>query len=336
MLAETGEKEKAVEVYKSLPKAGGEVRIVGDKVVIDSLLSGVSEGFPPPLSGASAKKLKRERSRALALASLDAITGDAKKAMERIKAIAGSAEADKRQLERRTALCCLGLLQAGAGDMAGAEATLRSAVKPRNIAATPVDDQIELALAGVLSRDAKTLPDAMSLYKRVAERSKSGSASVALLSMAVAQANNGNLQDAWDSCALILLRYPNSRHAAAAATLAKALDQDGKRSSKPGAPKLADRLEGKLVRHVRTIVIPGNAEWEADPSQFGKGDIVQYNIRCVSRDNCTIIRNFCVAVGPKEPQPPRSKTNEIAFYRAPVLSLPGLTRDLNGEPGATK
>ncbi len=335
MLSETGEKDKAVEVYNSVPSAGGEVKIITDKVVVDTLLAGVSEGFPPPLNSVCAKKVRKERARPLALACLDAITGEPRKAAERLKSIAGAAEADNHQLERRTVLFCLGSLQADSGEMAAAETTLRSSIRERNTPPTSIDDQIGMTLAGVLARDGKTLPEAANLYRKVAER-KNTMAPAALLSLALAQANGGNLDGAWDACAQILLRHPESKQAPAAATLAKAVDPDGRKASKPGSPKLPERNDGKLVRHVRTIVVPGGAEWEADPSQLTKGDIVQYNIRCISRDNCTIIRNFCVGVGAKEPQPPRSKTNEIVFYRAPVLSLPGLTRELDGEPGIAK
>ena len=93
--------------------------------------------------------------------------------------------------------------------------------------------------------------------------------------------------------------------------------------------KIPAQADGKLIQHVRTIVVPSNTSWEISPEQLKSGDIVQYNIRCLSRDNCSVIKSFAVTVNPKEPQPPRSKTNEIVFYRAPVLLLPGLSRNFD-------
>ena len=111
---------------------------------------------------------------------------------------------------------------------------------------------------------------------------------------------------------------------------AEALDPDGKRAAASNAQR-PPRTEGRLVRHAKTIVTPGTGEWEVDPDSLGPCDVVRYAIRCVSMDKCKVIRSFAVALSPSEPQPPRSKTNEIVFYRAPAVTLATAPSDKRGE-----
>ena len=144
-------------------------------------------------------------------------------------------------------------------------------------------------------------------------------------------ANQGDVEGAADSCIELIKSHSKTPQAAAGTTLLNAMgisDKMKKKASTAGI-KIPDQSEGKLIHHVRTIVVPSKTNWEIDPGQLAYGDIVKYNIRCLSRDNCSVIKSFAVSVNPNEPQPPRSKTNEIVFYRAPVLALPGLSQNFD-------
>ena len=328
-IGETGDKARAMEIYKSLPSLGGQVRVVSDKGMIDALLEGLADGFPGPLPAVCAKKLGRERRNALAILCLKGASGE-HEIIPSLKALAGGADTEERKYEERAILYCLANYQVAYGDMAEAEKTLRLISKDKHKIAIPLDDEIDTLLADILARDPKNREEAADLYKKVSDR-RGGKASSVLLSLAVMLANQGDNEGAADACIELLRCHSETPQAAAAATLANFIipsDKLKKKASLFGV-RIAEQSNGKLIHHVRTIVVPGGADWEISPDELESGDIVQYNIRCISRDNCTLIKSFEVSVNPNEPQPPRSKTNEIVFYRAPVLSLPGLSRNFD-------
>ncbi|MFZ2654965.1 MAG: tetratricopeptide repeat protein [Victivallales bacterium] len=333
LVGETSDnKVKAGEIFKTLPLIGGQMKILSDKGSIDTLLEGLVEGFPCPLSEESAKKIGKERRNALALVCLNAVTGDSRNVVPALKSLAEGAATEDREYEKRAVLFCLAHHQVAQGDLKGGEATLRPILKEKTKIATPLDDKIDILLAGILSRDPspKTKTEAVSLYKQVAERRKEG-APVALLSLALMLANQGEKDAAADICIDLLKDYSKTPQSNAGTTLLNAIgisDKIKKRASTAGINVLP-QAEGKLIHHVRTIVLPSKTNWEIDPAQLTCGDIVQYNIRCLSRDNCAVIKSFAVSVNPNEPQPPRSKTNEIVFYRAPVLAMPGLSQNFD-------
>ena len=327
---EAGDKAKAAEIFKSLPLIGGEVKIISDKGTIDSLLEGLAEGFPGPLSAECAKKIGKDRRNALALVCLKGIVGDTKDVISSLKALAGGASTEEREYEKRAILYCLSHYYAAEGNFTAAETALRSILKEKKKIATPLDDKIDVLLAGILARNPNAKDEAASLYRKVADR-RGESAPSALLSLAVMLANQGDRDGAAEACVELLRRYSTTPEGVAGTTLVNAvgISEKVKQKAKLTGVRIPVQADGKLIQHVRTIVVPGKTNWEIDPEQLKSGDIVQYNIRCLSRDNCSVIRSFAVSVNPMEPQPPRSKTNQIVFYRAPVLSLPGLSRDFN-------
>ncbi len=325
---ELGEKAEAAEIFRNLPAIGGDTKVIPDKGTVDVLLKGLADGFPCPLGGESAKRFRRERKNALALACLGAATGDSRDIVPALEALAAGAANENRKFENRAVLFCLAYYQAGRGDLAGSEKTLRQIVKEKQSLAAFLDDQIEFLLAGLLARDPGRKDEAMELYGKIADR-KGDLAPSALLSKAVMLANLGNADGSLDACAELIRDWRSSPHAAAAATLANAVCTDDslkKKWAKSGI-KIKGSPEGELIHHVRTVVIPGGADWELPPDGLKAADIVQYNIRCLSRDRCSVIKSFAVKLNPQEPQPPRSKTNEIVFYRAPLLSQAGLSCD---------
>lgn len=328
-IGESGDKAGAMEIYKSLPLIGGQIRVVSDKGMIDALLEGLSNGFPRPLPAVCAKKLGSERRNALAILCLKGASAE-HDIISSLKALAGGAGTEGRKYEERAILYCLADLQATYGDMGEAEKTLRLIQKDKHKAATALDNEIETLLAGILARDPKNRKEATDLYKKVASR-RTAKAPSALLSLAVMLANQGDNGGAADTCIELLRSHPGTPEATAAATLVNFVipgDELKKKVSLSGV-RIPEQSDGKLIHHVRTIVVPGGANWEISPDELKPGDIIQYNIRCISRDNCTLIKSFAVSVSPCEPQPPRSKTNEIVFYRAPVLSLPGLSHNFD-------
>ena len=327
---EAGDRAKAAEIFKSLPQVGGQVKIISDKGTIDSLLEGLAEGFPRPLSAECAKKLGRDRRNALALVCLKGIVGDPKDVIASLKALAGGASTEEREYEKRAVLYCLSHYYAAEGNFTTAETTLRSILKEKTKIATALDDKIDVLLAGVLSRNPGAKAESVALYRKVADR-RGDSAPSALLSLAVMLANQGDRDGAAEACVELLRRYSTTPEGLAGVTLVNAIGISEKVKQKAvlSGVKIPAQADGKLIQHVRTIVVPSNTNWEINPEQLKSGDIVQYNIRCLSRDNCSVIRSFAVSVNPREPQPPRSKTNQIVFYRAPVLSLPGLSMNLD-------
>jgi len=295
------------------------------------LLEGLAEGFPRPLSGECAKKISKERRNALSLVCLKGVTGsNSRDTINSLNALAGGASTEERGYEKRAILFCLSHYYAEDGNFTAAETTLRSILREKHKVAIPLDDRIESLLAGILARNPDSKGEAVIFYRKVADR-KDESAPSALLSLALMLANQGDNDGAAEVCVELLRRYSTTPQGAAGATLVNTVgisEKIMKRASLSGV-RIPAQTDGKLIQHVRTIVIPSNTNWEINPEQLKSGDIVQYNIRCLSRDNCRLIRSFAITVNPKEPQPPRSKTNEIVFYRAPVLSLPGLSMNFD-------
>ena len=328
LLCETGEKEKGIELFRSALTPSGGVSILSDSTAIDALCAAESEGYPPPLPVLSAKKLSKERKASLAVASLRGIAGDTSRALQDMKALAAGAAASKRDHDLRAVTLCLASALVENGEASEAQKILEAIRSGRRPGFSSLDVKIEMLYAGLLARDPAKKSEAIAIYKLLINRKNGGAAVDACLALALLLANQGDAKGALAACAEATGAYPATPQAAAAAALAAALreDVDAKPhgGSLPQSGLASKQPVGKLTRHARVLVVPGTANWEIDPATVSPTDVIQYRIRCVSRDNCKILRSFAVTLRPGEPQPPRSKTNELMFYRSPLLA--GLAR----------
>jgi hypothetical protein len=156
---------------------------------------------------------------------------------------------------------------------------------------------------------------AKEIFKRLSDEKDNILSPRALLAFAVAGVNHGEKDSALSACREITMKYAESPYADAARTLKKALLKTA------GGKSLAlvKTSTGKILKHKTTLIIPNGSDWDMGTDGLGRGDLVIYHVRCLSRNPCKIVRSFKISLDSGEPQPPKSKGNAIAFLRAPVL-----------------
>ena len=81
---------------------------------------------------------------------------------------------------------------------------------------------------------------------------------------------------------------------------------------------------GKVVVFTRTLVIPGGSKWKPNTDELNSSDVVLYNVKCIGRDNCTVIKGVGMTFPPDEPQIPKAKGNQLRFVRVPILYVKSL------------
>ena len=139
------------------------------------------------------------------------------------------------------------------------------------------------------------------------------------MALAVCAANNGDKKNAIDACDEIRTKHVKTPYKDAAGTLREALQK-----AEPCC--LAEPVE-RVVVHTRTVVLPGASKWHPDFKSLAAPDVILYNIKCVGRDNCTVVKGVRLSLPPDEPQVPPSKGNQMFFVRAPILFIKDLRYD---------
>jgi len=86
---------------------------------------------------------------------------------------------------------------------------------------------------------------------------------------------------------------------------------------------------GKVVPHARTLVVPGKPDGGPDVAALAPGDVLLYDITCVARDECSVVRSFGMRLSPDEPGPATAPGNRLVFVRLPLLFAHELQHDLD-------
>lgn len=159
---------------------------------------------------------------------------------------------------------------------------------------------------------------ALEQYTWIVERVRKGDlAARALMSLAIAAANEGDDETAQTACNRLLKQYPDGDFAQAARAIQSRLrglsTADGRRPISGSS-----EATGKVKLFARHLVIPGGADFTVDLSRYQSGDVLDYEIRYAVRAGCAL-KNFWYATTLLEPQPPKTTSSPLRFYRALAL-----------------
>lgn len=319
LLGESGEYEKAASVYKDIGK-GKRIKILSDKGTSGSLLAGLVDGVYLLPKDCSEKLSSRYRN-IINLACFYYVSEEKLLAENIFNTLSKDKSIQNKTHDMAAVL--LGqaycLISSGKWDEAGKMLSkLHSNSKYRSL---PVGKKAAFLHACLLSSSRAEKEKAFKIFEELANNQKSALAPKALLAMATCAINYGDREKAFNACESLLEKHIKTPYADAAKTLLEALKKS--KNKKPLA--YIKTKTGKVIKHRKTIVIPGTSDWELDTSKLNAGDVVFYKIKCIPRDNCLIVSSVKMTLTEHEPKPPSSKGDEISFVRAPVLFVKNLS-----------
>lgn len=316
LLGDTGEKEKAAAAYREAPEAGRRVKIISDNNMISNLLAGLADEtymLPEKLS----KKLSLEYRNKINLAYFYYLCREKEQAEEIFQKIVTNKKASKNKYDLEAAELGLCYCLISARKWQAAEEKLEKLRFRSSIAQTAAF----LEACVLAPQTGKKGNKAYIIFEEIASDKKSELAPKALLALAISAVNKGNKVRALDACKDLKAKYKKTPYAQAASTLSKAIKEaSGKEFIAP-----VETETGKVVNHSRTIVMPGNANWQAITDGLAPGDLILYKLTLISRDNCSIVSGVSMTLTEEEPQPPSAKGNEIVFVRTPLLYVKELS-----------
>lgn len=320
LLRELGQVEEAALSFKKASTAGGKVRILSDSDTVPSLIAGVAEGAYM-LPGESAAHLKGTGGRLLSYACFLRISGrgnEAKRMLELAEEAFGKTHPLSKNATLELVRAQFMMLDRDKKEADKILASLYSGKKCREL---PLWPMAAFFYANSLSADPGQKNKVYGIYREIAEEEKKGEyAPRALMALAVYAANLGDKKLAIATCTELRNRYVKTPYREAAETLRDALENaEGKCVVAP-----IERKQGRVFVHTRTIVIPGGSKWQPDFSGIRSSDMMFYNIKCIGRDNCTVIKAVTFSLPIDEPQIPSSKGNQTSFVRAPLLFMKSL------------
>lgn len=315
LLANKGDETEAALTFRD----AGNKRIISDPGTIPALLDGLARGFPL-LPAECAKKLSKDERNLISLACFFHLTEEGKASDEIVDSLL--ADEDVKGYDRGAATLLKAYRLVAEKRFKNAVAVLNSIVTNPKALRTDLGGRAAFLQACLLASDPKSSATAYSIFESLRKRKNRELAADAALAHAIAAVNNGDKKTALDACKDVGRKFHGSPHADAAATLKQAIIK----SKKDQIAGVVETKSGKIVKHKRTLVIPGTSKWRVDPSDLRAGDLVLYRIRCVARDPCSTIKAVTLTVSGDEPQPPTAKGNEIVFVRSPLLYVKNLKR----------
>lgn len=196
---------------------------------------------------------------------------------------------------------------------------IASMLKMRNKKYALIIMEAKYLQACIWARSRNTFTKAMFLFNSLGNKRKNPIAAKALLALAIAAVNNGKIDVAKTTCRR-LLKKRSSPFSKPARILLEAIKKyDSAKKSKIHIAMVDNQEAGKVIRHRRIVVMPSITDWKTIRESIKSTDIIFYKIKFVSRNNCMLIRNSWVLLGPEEPSPPVAVGDEVCFVRAPVL-----------------
>ena len=322
LLGEMGRKSDAAAACKKAEEVGGGVKILTDSGTISNLLAGLAEGSYM-LPGESEEKLKGRGARLLSYASFLYVSerkDDAWKVFEMAEAEFGK---DRTPVENASLKLVKAQMLLGERGKRRKEADtiLTGIYEDKRLRRTPFWPMAALLYANSLTNNAGSKAKAYAIYKDIANEEHRGDyAPRSLMSMAAFAANIGDKRTAIDTCTELRNRYVKTPYRHPADTLREALEK----AEEGAIVEPIERSDGKVVVFTRTLVIPGGSRWKPNTDGLTASDVVLYNIKCIGRDNCTVVKGVGMNFPPDEPQVPSSKGNQLFFVRIPILYVKSL------------
>ena len=315
-----GDKQKASEAFTHAAKLANSNQILRSDAV-PLLFEGLITGFFL-LPGECAKKISSKVREQVNYVCFLLITGD----MDGADRILASVEKTVRQGSYEDSACILtrGYRALFRRDKGKALKSFKELYENRRFRRYATGSCGSYLYACMIS--AGDYSKAKEIFSELSSGKSNFSASRALLAMAVAGVNHGKRESSLTACREILSKHADSPYADAAGTLKKALE----RTEAGKSLAMVKTADGKILRHKTTLIMPNGSDWDRSTKGLRSGDLVMYQVRCMSRNPCKIIRSFTVSLDSGEPKPPKSRGNTLVFLRAPVLYIKNLQYDLSG------
>jgi tetratricopeptide (TPR) repeat protein len=321
LLSETGKKNEAAVAFKEAVTSNGKSKIVSNSGALPLLLEGLVEGFYL-LPGECGNKISRKYRLKIALSCFFILTEEYD-AAEQILNETLKTMGNNEKYDVCAANLCKTYILLKSNKKKEAGKILEGIIASLGENKSELSRKAKYLYASVLSSDPARKDRAVKIYEELAKDRNGYLADEAMLSLAMFSYNAGDKRTAKELC-WELRRRKDSPYSAAAQTFIQAigktkdveLDEDG-----------LETKTGTVIKHAKTVMIPGTPSWDIETSGLKSGDIVFYNIRCISRDNCKIIRSFSVGLSPDEPQPPQAKAGNLEFVRIPALYVKNLKYD---------
>lgn len=321
LLSETGKKNEAALAFKEAVSNNGQSKIVSNTGVLPGLLEGLVEGFYL-LPGECAKKISQKQRLRIRMAGFFIITEEYETADQLIAESFKNMQNDDKY-DACAANLCKAYILINAKKTEEVKEILEGIITCLKKNKSELARKAKYLYAVVLSPDPAQKVKVAKLYEELYKDREGYLSDEAMLSSAMLSYNTGDKKTS-EELFWKLVRKKDCLYSTAAKTMIKAI---GKTENAEIGEDGLETKTGNVIRHSKTVVIPGTPSWDISTSDLKSGDVVFYNIRCISRDNCKIIKSFTLGLSPDEPQPPQAKAGNLEFVRIPALYVKNLKYD---------